>query len=489
MRLDGLFRKLFESAPDAIIIADREGRIILVNELTGQLFGYGQEELLGRTIEILIPERFRKGHVAHRAGFLGTPRPRPMGIGMELFGLHKNGTEFPVEIALSPIETDEGLLVSSAIRDITARKRAEDELDSFFKLSLDMLAVADLEGRFLRVNAAWERNLGWTREELVSRPYLDFVHPEDRARTAAESAALARGLRTLSFTNRYRCRDGSFRWLFWNAAPDPERGRVYAAARDVTEQRRAAQEISDLNQQLQRRVRELAFLNQELEAFSYSVSHDLRAPLRHIGGFASLLGRHAGGGLDEKGRHYLATIDDAVRQMGALIDELLAFSRLGRAELKSQTVELEPMVREAIREVEQDVNGRDVRWTVGTLPRVHGDPALLRQALLNLLENALKYTRPRAVTQIEVGSMDEGSDDYVCFVRDNGVGFDMKYADKLFGVFQRLHGTDEFEGTGIGLANVRRIIQRHGGRTWAEGTVDTGACFFFSLPRSRESSS
>ncbi len=377
-----------------------------------------------------------------------------------------------------------GLREASALlrdreRDLSARFReveeARGEVDQFFSLSLDMLCIASVDGQFTRVNSAWQQVLGWAAEDLISVPFVQFVHPDDVGATIAETAALASGGITVGFENRYRCKDGSYRWLSWKAASDPARGFIYAAARDVTEQRQAAAA-------LQEHAAELAAVNHELEAFSYSVSHDLRAPLRHVTGFASLLDRHAGEALDEKGRRYLNTIADAATRMGRLIDDLLTFSRMGRAQLTTRPVDLAELTRDVQREVGADVDGREIVWTVRDLPVVQADPAMLRLVLANLLSNAVKYTGTRPRAEIEVGANGHEPGQVVIFVRDNGVGFDAQYTHKLFGVFQRLHSSDQFDGTGIGLANVKRIIQRHGGRTWAEGAVDGGATFYFSLP-------
>jgi len=222
--------------------------------------------------------------------------------------------------------------------------------------------------------------------------------------------------------------------------------------------------------------------NKELESFSHSVSHDLRAPLRHIDGYTDLLKKHLAGKLDDKGQRYMKTIAESAQQMGQLIDDLLLFSRMGRAQLQKGNVSLKQLAEEVRESLKHDTQGRDIAWKIAGLPDLCGDRAMLRQVFANLLGNAVKYTRTRQKAEIEVGCQ-EGAGETVIFVRDNGVGFDMQYADKLFGVFQRLHGAGEFEGTGIGLANVRRIILRHGGRTWAEGAVDQGATFYFSLPR------
>ncbi|BFU89104.1 MAG: hypothetical protein NTAFB01_02910 [Nitrospira sp.] len=252
----------------------------------------------------------------------------------------------------------------------------------------------------------------------------------------------------------------------------------YLIRHDITERRRVAGE-------LQRRGELLEAANKELESFSYSVSHDLRAPLRHIDGYAVLLRNSVEHSLNDKAARYLQTISDAAKQMGQLIDDLLVFSRMGRQEMLRTAVNLDQLITSILSDLRLDLQARAISWTIAALPEVQGDPTMLRQVFMNLIANAVKFTSTRSIAEIEIGVEHPSSTEIVLFVRDNGVGFDMQYAPKLFGVFQRLHRADEFEGTGIGLANVRRIVHRHGGRTWAEGVPDKGATFYILLPARR----
>jgi K+-sensing histidine kinase KdpD len=254
---------------------------------------------------------------------------------------------------------------------------------------------------------------------------------------------------------------------------------------EVEQRKRREDEIRKLNQELAKRASELETSNKELESFAYSVSHDLRAPLRHVVGYSELLQRQASSLLDEKSRRFMQTILESAKRMGNLIDDLLEFSRIGRAETKNTLVSLDPLVKEVVSEIGQDTGGRDILWKIHPLPVFYGDRSMLRLVIVNLLSNAVKFTRMRAQAEIEIGYVD-GEHEVEVFVKDNGAGFEMQYVDKLFGVFQRLHLPEEFEGTGIGLATVRRIIYRHGGQVRAEGSVDQGATLYFSLPKAED---
>lgn len=254
---------------------------------------------------------------------------------------------------------------------------------------------------------------------------------------------------------------------------------------EVEQRKQREHEIRELNQTLATRAGELAASNKELEAFAYSVSHDLRAPLRHVVGYSELLQKQAASSLDEKSRRFIRTILDSGKRMGNLIDDLIAFSRIGRTDTKKTEIDLERLVNEVVSEIVQDTKGRDIIWKIGALPACYGDPSMLRLVVVNLVSNAVKFTRMRTPAEIEIGHVAQNKKEVELFVRDNGAGFDMQYVDKLFGVFQRLHLPEQFEGTGIGLATVQRIIHRHGGTARAEGAVDRGATFYFSLPKVR----
>jgi PAS domain S-box-containing protein len=362
-------------------------------------------------------------------------------------------------------------------------QQAQEERDRYFNLSREMICILGFDGYFKSLNPAWKWTLGFPLEELRSRPFIEFVHPDDREATRIEAEKLTQGNELIYFENRYRCKDGSYRWIAWSARAGISEKMIYGTGRDITERKQGLEKIEQLNEDLQRQARQLEASNKELEAFSYSVSHDLRAPLRHIDGFVGMLTKQSGEKLDERGRRYLHIIADSAQQMGTLIDDLLVFSRMSRTELHQANVSTEALVHEAVETLQPECNGRQIDWKIDALPDVNADGAMLQQVWVNLISNAIKYTRPRQPAEIEIGCRDWGNGEFIFFVQDNGVGFDMQYAHKLFGVFQRLHRPEEFEGTGIGLANVSRIIHRHGGRAWAEGKLNAGATFYFSLPK------
>jgi len=371
-------------------------------------------------------------------------------------------------------------------RDIAARERTIREQARLIDQTHDCIFVRDMNDVITFWNRGAEELYGWSAEEAVGKKSRDLL------RTVVPEAS-AKALEVLLTTDRWEGElietkaDGaevvvSSRWSL-RRDEQGQPAAVLVTKNDITARKHREEEIVALNRELVKRAEDLAAANKELESFAYSVSHDLRAPLRHVIGYAELLQEQAASSLDEKSRRYTKTILDSAKRLGVLIDDLLGFSRIGRADTNKTTVDLGQLVREVIAELRPQIGNRDIAWNVGALPGCHGDRAMLKVALVNLISNAVKFSRQRARAEIAIGSTEGQHSQIEIFIRDNGAGFDMRHADKLFGVFQRLHLSEELEGTGIGLATVQRIIHRHGGNIRAEAALDQGATFYLSLPR------
>ena len=522
------FENLLEAAPDAIIIVNGAGIIQIINAQTEKMFGYLRGELLGMPVEILVPHSLHARHAGHREAYSHAPQPRSMGAGLNLHGRRKDGTEFPVEISLSPIDTAGGTLISSSIRDVTERKKFElklKETEQRFRLLVEgvkdyAIIGLDPQGLISSWNRGAERIKGYSAGEIIGKHFSCFYPADDVARNLPGELLGRAAKDGVVEQEGWRLRkDGTQFWadVLITALRD-DAGQLLGFAkitRDATERRNLEQELRNANEFLEHRVSErtselatantqlrsrtdeisalnaslearveertaeLVRTNSELEAFSYSVSHDLRTPLRHVDGFARILKEEYVAELPAEGHRFLERILSSTTHMGHLIDDLLNLARIGRKEIKRLDTQMSDLVKQALSDLRPEEE-RTIEWRIDVLPKLNCDPGLIKLVLINLLSNASKFTRTRPSAVIEVGScLTDGI--FTLFVRDNGVGFDPKYADKLFGVFQRLHRQEDFEGTGIGLATVQRIIHRHGGRIWAESSPGNGATFYFTL--------
>jgi PAS domain S-box-containing protein len=481
---DRRLAEIVHGMTEACFALDEQWRFTFVNDSMVTLFGRQRDQMLGRMIWEVFP--VQQGTAAAVKNYRRAMDERvPVA-----FEVYSPVSARWLDVRLFP--TGDGIAVF--LLDIQARKMAELERENFVSLvenSTEFIGMRNLQGVPIFVNKAALELVGLdSLEQAVRTPPAEFFFEEDRAFIRDEF--VPRVLRDGHAETEMRFRHfktGEAIWMIYNAfVVRDSHGQPRATAtvsRDITGRKRAEQEIRQLNADLERRVIErtdqLEAANKELEAFSYSVSHDLRAPLRAVSGFSQIVLEDYAALLPEEGKQHLQTICDGAQRMGMLIDDLLSFARLSRLPLMRRTVDAEQQVRDSLNELQSEQSGRALDVRVGELPACYGDPALLKQVWLNLLSNALKYTKNRERAVIEIGSTLE-KDTAVYFVRDNGTGFDMQYAGKLFGVFQRLHRQEDFTGTGVGLAIVQRIVNRHGGCIWADAAPDRGATFYFTLP-------
>lgn len=521
------FRTIIEQATDAMFLSDMKGNIVDINHQACKSLEYTREELLTKNISDFDVQF--NSYQSIQEAFL---KLRPgENFTFESLQKKKSGYVFPVEINSSKIELEGAHLVIGFVRDITERKQAEQEIimmgqhyQSLIEKAPDGIILINPNGDFKFVSPAARKMFGYFAAEEIKGNQAQFTHPDDLPEVLDVFHKLEQDP-SLVCTIQYRFIDksGNWKWVestFSNLLTDPSVEAIVINFRDITDRKQAEEEIRKLNEELELKViertnelekrshelldnkkallnlvedlnlksdelrnnaKKLETANKELEAFSYSVSHDLRSPLRAISGFVRILLDDYEKVLDEEGKRICNIINSNATKMGQLIDDLLSFSRLVRSELHHSKIDMQSMAENSVQEFSTNYNLSSTIISINNLPPFYGDATMIRQVWINLISNALKYSSKNINPQIEIGSNKE-ENEIVYYISDNGVGFSMDYAHKLFGVFQRLHSVAEFEGTGVGLAIVQRIINRHGGRVWAKSELGKGATFYFSLP-------
>ena len=488
---------LLESATDAMIIIDSEGRIIVANPTIEQLFGHPRQELIGKSMEILLPEHSRKTHHFHLADYFAQPHARAMGAGMELLGLRKDGSEFAVDVSLSPLKTEQGLLVMATIHDITRRKQAEEamreseaRMRAIFDTAVDGIITIDERGIIERFNPAAERMFGYTEAEVVEKNVsLLMPAPYHEAHDGYLAHYMQTGEKKIIGIGREVVglrKDGTTfpMDLAVGETRQGERRMFTGTVRDISERKQA-------EEQRNRLLRELESANEELKNFGYVVSHDLKAPLRAIGSLANWLSTDYADKFDDEGKEHMRLLISRVHRMDGLIDGILQYSRVGRVKETIVAVELNQLVREVI-----DLLAPPENMTVSidnSLPTVMTEPTRIQQVFQNLLSNAIKYMdKPRG--EIRIACVAEGTQ-WKFSISDNGPGIEQQHFEKIFQLFQTLAPRDRVESTGVGLALVKKIVEMYGGRVWLESTIGLnsktkqGSTFFFTLPRTATATS